>query len=383
MSDPSPAATSAATPSPSQTGPVVVYGASGYTGKLISAELARRGADFKIAGRSRERLEAVAAGLDATPEVAAVPLDDAAGLRSLLEGAGAVIAAAGPFTEYGEPVVAAAAETGTHYVDTTGEQPFIRTVIEKWGPIAAGNDAALVSGMGFDYLPGDLIAALTADGLGRVDLLTLAYSIRGFGATRGTALSALEMMGSGDVEWVDGRWQEGARNVTAGNFDFPSPIGNRRVGRYPAGEQITVPQHLDVGTIRQVIDLTSVTPPILGPLAGPAMTATGALMNTPLRGLAAKAIARLPEGPDEKARRAVSYMIVCEASGPAGHRRGVVRGSDVYGITAVTTVEGALRMAAPGYDRKGGLAPAQAYDAADFLTTLAPHGINWNVQELD
>jgi hypothetical protein len=53
-----------------------------------------------------------------------------------------------------------------------------------------------------------------------------------------------------------------------------------------------------------------------------------------------------------------------------------VRGTDVYGITAVTTVEGALRMAAPGYDRKGGLAPAQAYEARDFLDALAPHGVS-------
>jgi short subunit dehydrogenase-like uncharacterized protein len=294
-----------------------------------------------------------------------------------------VIAAAGPFTEHGEPVVAAAAETGTHYVDTTGEQPFIRSVIEKWGPIAAGSEVALVSGMGFDYLPGDLLASLTAADLDRVDLLTLAYSIRGFGATRGTALSALEMMGAGDVEWVDGGWRPGSRNVVEGRFDFPSPLGSRRVARYPAGEQITVPQHVNVGTVREVIDLSSVTPPILGPFAGLAMTATGALMSTPVRGLAAQLIARLPEGPGESARRAVSFTVVCEASGPRGHRRGVVRGSDVYGITAVTTVEGALRMAAPGYDRRGGLAPAQAYDAADFLDALAPHGVSYGVEVLD
>jgi short subunit dehydrogenase-like uncharacterized protein len=383
MSEPSPAADPAAFEALSQTGPIVVYGASGYTGKLIAAELTRRGADFTIAGRNRDKLEAVAAGLASAPGVEAVSLDDATGLRSLLDGAGAVIACAGPFVEHGEPVVAAAAEVGTHYVDTTGEQPFIRAVIEKWGPVAESSGAALVSGMGFDYVPGDLIAALTAADLDRVDLLTLAYSIRGFGATRGTALSALEMMGAGDVEWVDGGWRAGSKNVVEGRFDFPSPIGSRRVGRYPAGEQITVPQHVDVGTVREVIDLTSVTPPILGPFAGLAMTATGALMSTPVRGLAAKAIARLPEGPKEADRRAVSYTIVCEASGPAGHRRGVVRGSDVYGITAVTTVEGALRMTAPGYERTGGLAPAQAYDPAGFLGALAPHGVSWGVQVLD
>jgi hypothetical protein len=49
----------------------------------------------------------------------------------------------------------------------------------------------------------------------------------------------------------------------------------------------------------------------------------------------------------------------------------------------VTTVEGALRMTAPGYERTGGLAPAQAYDPAGFLGALAPHGVSWGVQVLD
>jgi short subunit dehydrogenase-like uncharacterized protein len=368
---------------PSQSGPIVVYGATGYTGKLVARELARRGATFTIAGRSQAKLDALAADLDATPEVAAVPIDDAAGLAALFDGAGAVIACAGPFNQNGTPVVRAAAEAGTHYVDTTGEQPFMRSVFTDFDAAAQASGAALVSGMGFDYLPGDLIAGLTGAGMGRVDLLTLAYSIRGFGATRGTALSALDMMAAEDVEWVDGSWREGPRSVGAGTFDFPAPIGRRRVGRYPAGEQVTVPRHVDVGTIREVIDLTSVTPPILGPLAPYAMSAAGLLMATPVKGLLAKGIARLPEGPGETDRKAVSYTIVCEASGPSGHRRGVVRGSDVYGITAVTTVEGALRMAAPGYDRKGALAPAEAYDAADFLDTLAEHGIRWSVEDLD
>ena len=76
--------------------------------------------------------------------------------------------------------------------------------------------------------------------------MTIAYSIRGFGPTRGTALSALEMIKGGDVEWRDGELRAAPRHVGAGSFDFPSPIGARRVGRYPAGEAITVPRHVDV-----------------------------------------------------------------------------------------------------------------------------------------
>src|SRR5918995_6578969 len=104
-----------------QSGPIAVYGATGYTGRLVAEELQRRGAEFVLAGRSAEKLETLAARLGGEVRTAAVTLDDAAGLRALLEPCAAVIACAGPFTAHGEPVVAAAAEAGTHYLDTTGE----------------------------------------------------------------------------------------------------------------------------------------------------------------------------------------------------------------------------------------------------------------------
>ena len=365
-----------------QSGPIVVYAATGYTGRLVSAELARRGADFVLAGRSRPKLDSLAAELEPTPGVAAVPLDDAAGLRNLLADAAAVIACAGPFTLHGKPVVDAAVGTGTHYLDTTGEQPFIRSVFSDHGADAESSGAALVSGMGFDYAPGDLLAALTASRIeGPIAELTLAYSIRGFGPTRGTALSALEMIGGGDVEWRDGAYREAGRSAGRGRFDFPSPIGNRRVGRYPAGEQITVPRHLDVATVRTVIEMSSVTPALLGPAAAPLMTVAGYLLDTPARKLAAKAIERLPEGPTVPERQAARFTIVCDASGASEKRRGIVRGSDVYGITAVTTTEGALRMARPDYDRAGALAPAQAYDPRDFLDSLRAHGLTYQLSD--
>ena len=145
---------------------IVIYGASGYTGKLIAAELASRGMPLILAGRNEAKLEAVAAGLGpgAEARVAAVPVDDTAGLRELLGPVRVVVACAGPFTLHGAPVIEAAARTGTHYLDTTGEQPFIRDSFDRWGPIAADSGAALVSGFGFDYVPGDMLAALDRRG---------------------------------------------------------------------------------------------------------------------------------------------------------------------------------------------------------------------------
>lgn len=362
-------------------GPIVVYGASGYTGRLISAELRRRGARIVLAGRDRGKLEALLEKLGGDAEVAAVQLSDRAGLRKLVGDATAVIACAGPFTLHGAPLIEAAAETGTPYLDTTGEQPFIRAAFERHGATASRSGAALVSGMGFDYAPGDMLAALTAEGLDGVDELTLAYSIRGFGATRGTALSALEMVGGGGVEWRDGELREAPRYVGAGSFAFPSPIGMQRVGRYPAGEQITVPKHVAVERVRTLIDLRSVLPLPLGPLGAAAMSGAGlAMAAAALRSPLGRLIARLPEGPSERDRKAVRFTIVCELRAGGQRRRGIVRGSDVYGTTAVLLAEGAMRMATGRPERAGALAPAEAFEPTAFMRALGPFGVTVEIE---
>ena len=158
-----------------------------------------------LAGRSREKLDALAAEVGGSPDVQAVSLDDADGLRNLLEPCAAVIACAGPFAIHGEPVLRAAAETGTHYLDTTGEQGFMKRVFDEFGPIAEKSGAALVTGMGFDYVPGDMIASLTAKGMGPLQELSLNYAVAGFGPSRGTARTALGQIAGEDVQWLAGR----------------------------------------------------------------------------------------------------------------------------------------------------------------------------------
>jgi len=92
-----------------------------------------------------------------------------------------------------------------------------------------------------------------------------------------------------------------------------------------------------------------------------------------------RAIGRLPEGPSEDERRGSRFLIECVARGSAGERRGRIRGSDVYGLTAFGIVEGALRTAAPGFDRSGGLSPAQAFDPDDLLGSLGEFGVSWEL----
>lgn len=359
---------------------IAVYGATGFTGGLIARELKRLGADFLITGRNQAKLETLSVELGGVP-FRAVSVDDPARLREMLEPCSVVVACAGPFGLYGEPVVAAAVDTGTHYLDTTGEQGFMRMVFDRYGERAAEKGTVLVSGMGFDYAPGDLIAALTADGMGPLEEIIVAYCVHGFEPTHGTALSGLEIMRGGDVVWSDGDWRPAPRSADGGRWRFPEPIGEQRMLRYPAGEQVTVPRHIETTRVRTLLN-GMVVPPRLMPLAVIASPLLGLAMRTPLRQAIGALVQRLPAAPSEQSRTASRFTISCEARGKAGIRRGTVRGSDVYGLTAVSLAHGALLCSEPAYERSGALAPAEAFDPPTFLAALADFGVSVEVEPL-
>ena len=358
---------------------IVLYGATGYTGRLVTDELARRGLDHVLSGRDPAKLARVAER-HGSPTRAA-PLDDGRALRDLLEGAAAVINCAGPFTLAGDALVRAAIASGTHYVDSTGEQSFIQMVFECHGPAAERAGVALLPALGFDYAPGDCIARLAAAGLEPLDELVLAYSVEGFGMTRGTLRSGLEMMKGGDVVYEAGGWHPAPRGVFTASFDFPEPIGRQRMSRYPSGEVITVPHHTRARRITSLLTTRTAVPfAAAAPVMPYTLPVLGLALRTPLRGLLSSAIGLLPEGPKEEDRRAAEFTIVAQARGAGGaERRGVVRGSDVYGLTAVTLVHAAELASGPGFDRAGALGPAAAFDPAAFLNHLGDHGLSWQL----
>jgi short subunit dehydrogenase-like uncharacterized protein len=350
-----------------QDGPIALYGATGYTGRLVAAELAAAKADFVLSGRNRRKLDSLAEELGGNAAVQPAALDDDAALRSLLSDCAAVIDCAGPFIRHGEPVLRAAVETETHYLDTTGEQPYIQMAFDRYGPGAEAAGVAVIPAMGFDYVPGDMLASLTARGMGELDEIALSYAWRGFQPSHGTARSALEILSGEDVEWKNLKWQSTSCGFGRGSFDFPEPIGRQPVSRYPAGEVITVPNHTRTNKVTALLTLGTMAPRPLAPVLPYAMPGAALALRTPVRGLLNRAVGLLPEGPKEDDRRAARYTIVARAQASGGTRQGVVRGSDVYGTTAVTLVHGAELLSAPGFDRAGALGPAAAFDPAAFL----------------
>jgi short subunit dehydrogenase-like uncharacterized protein len=364
-------------------GPIAIYGATGYTGRLVCAELAGAGADLVISGRNRGKLDALASEIDGEVTVKPATLDDRASLRALLSDCAVVVDCAGPFVRYGEPVLAAAVEARTHYLDTTGEQPYMKLAFERYGAAASEAEVAVIPAMGFDYVPGDMIASLTADGMEELDELSVNYCWQGFAPSQGTARSALEIIGGAAVEWRGGTWVAAGGGIQAGSYEFPPPAGRQRMIRYPAGEQITVPRHVATRRVRTTMNASAFGSERLAPLTAAMARPAGLAMRTPLKRLAGAVISRLPEGPTPAQRERMRWMIVCEAKRGEVERRGVISGKDVYGLTAAAIRQGAMIAAGRGFDARGAVAPSQAFDPEDFLTGLDRFDVRWNVEGVE
>jgi hypothetical protein len=189
------------------------------------------------------------------------------------------------------------------------------------------------------------------------------------------------MLKGGDVEWRKLQWLPASQSVGRGSFDFGEPLGRRRMARYPAGEQITVPRHIPTRRVRTMITASTIAPhPRLGPVLPLLARPTGLAMRTPLKRVLDAAVARMPEGPSENERAAVRFTIVCEVRRGRKLRRGVISGRDVYGLTAATVSRGALIASGSGFSRRGGLAPSQAFEPRSFLKGLDDFGVEWELE---
>ena len=175
---------------------LVVFGATGFVGRLLAAYLAEHApAEVRIAlaGRSRARLLEVRAGLPpAARDWPVVEADsgDPASLTAMARSTRALATTVGPYARYGMPVVEACAAAGTHYADLTGEVLFVREAIDRVDDVARQSGARIVHAAGYDSIPSDLGTLLLAeraraDGAGGLRDVQLVATARG-GVSGGT-----------------------------------------------------------------------------------------------------------------------------------------------------------------------------------------------------
>ncbi|MCY1279389.1 putative trans-acting enoyl reductase [compost metagenome] len=142
---------------------LIVYGASGYTGRLVAEYLSQAyagdsGLRWAMAGRDAGKLAAVRDEIGAPADTPLVVADtgDPASLRAMVARTRLVLTTVGPYQLYGEPLLAACAEQGTDYVDLCGEPAWMRQMIDTYAETARGSGARIVFSCGFDSIPFDL-----------------------------------------------------------------------------------------------------------------------------------------------------------------------------------------------------------------------------------
>ena len=171
---------------------IVVFGATGYTGRLTAERLVAHGATPLLAGRSEARLRELSERLGGL-EFRTADVDRPESLAELLEPADVLVSCVGPFLRWGEPAVRAAIAKGAIYLDSTGEPPFIRRVFAEFDAGARACGTVLLPAMGYDFVPGALAAALAlreaGDAAVRVDVGYYALGGGPSSLSRGTRAS--------------------------------------------------------------------------------------------------------------------------------------------------------------------------------------------------
>jgi short subunit dehydrogenase-like uncharacterized protein len=346
---------------------IVLFGATGFTGGLTAdylADHAPAGCRWALAGRSRDRLEAVRARLaEGRPWLADLPLlhadvDEPASLGAVAAASRVVVTTVGPYLRYGEPLVAACAEAGTDYADLTGEPEFVDRTYLRHHRRAVETGARIVHSCGFDSVPYDLGVRFTVLHLPEGVPLRVRGMLRAGGwLSGGTIASALEAMS---------RLPQMRQAASQRRMTEPRPQG-RRV------RASALPPHYDSDARAWLLPLPTIDPQVVrrsaaalerygpdfeyahyaalrrlprlaGAVAGAAVLA-GTAQVPPLRRLVQR---RFPqgEGPDEE-RRARSWFSVRFVGEGGGRRvRTEVSGGDPgYGETAKMLAESALCLA--------------------------------------
>lgn len=183
---------------------IVVFGATGYTGRLVARDLVRGGAAPLLVGRNPDALaelvtdlnESAPGGRPASFEVATI--DRPASLRRLLESPDdVVVSAVGPYARLGSVAVEAAVDAGCAYVDCAGEPVFLRRMFTEYDARARRTGARLLPGVGYDFVPGNLAGAILIDRYAPAGLADIAigYFVKGpFGPSSGSVASAAGVM---------------------------------------------------------------------------------------------------------------------------------------------------------------------------------------------
>lgn len=314
---------------------LLIYGATGYTGRMAAQRAKALGLDFVIAGRNRPQLATLAEQLSVPMRVFAA---DAEADQSLF-GIDVLLNFAGPFARTAEPLMRACLKAGVDYLDITAEINVYR-LAEQLGAAATESGVMLLPGVGWDVVPTDCLALHIAQRVQEPQALNIALQVPG-SMSRGSAMSVSEIIGAGLLARVDGQLVA-TPDAQPRHFDF----GAGPVLCLPLsfGDLITGWHSTGIPNIAMFVHIADDAFPE-GDLS------------------------QLPDGPTAQERDAHRARAVAEVTGADGSiARSVIETVNGYSYTPLAAVEAARRVLA-GERRAGFETPARLFGGG-FAETI-------------
>jgi short subunit dehydrogenase-like uncharacterized protein len=409
---------------------IVLYGATGFAGKLTAEYLSRAGGDARIAlaGRSQDKLRAVRDTLGQKAQswpLIAADASQPSTVTAMAEQTRVVVTTVGPYLKYGLPLVAACAAAGTDYADLTGESIFIRESIDVYHKQAVDTGARIVHSCGFDSIPSDLTVYSLhrlaeqeqAGQLGDTNLVVRSFA---GGVSGGTVASMLELMRTASTDpearrlmndpytltpdraaepelgaQPDIRWRRGGeiapelKGYWVGAFVMAA--ANTRIVRrsnalldYAYGRRFEYAEQMSMGR--------SFAAPVAAAMATGGNAATMALGSRYFNRLPSKLVERIAPkpgtGPSERAREQGHYTVETYTTTTTGARYKATMSQDgdpAYKATSVLLGESGLALAVDRdrlSDLRGVLTPAAAMGDA-LLARLPAAGVKLETSRLN
>lgn len=326
---------------------VVVYGGYGHTGRFIVNELLDKGIVPVLAGRDAERLRAFDPGTE-SPERLVATVDDDASLHRAFAGADVVINAAGPYLDTGLPVARAAVACGAHYLDLAAEQGAVAELHRELDAEARAAGVTVVPAMAFYGGLADLLVGHALAGDTRAARIEVAVWLDRWWPTEGTRITG-ERNNLPRLVVRDGHLVE-LGPASESSWTFAAPVGEQSMVRTPFSETITISRHIEVAELHSHL-------------------ATGAL------GDVRDSSTPPPRPTDERGRSAQQFVMEVDVETTDGPRRVSASGRDIYAASAPLIVHATERLLDGRQLVSGAVAPAQAFDADDFLADLVAEGV--------
>ena len=360
--------------------PVIVYGASGYTGRLVCEYLREYNVPFVAAGRDKARiLQAMdkVPGIDTVEHEIVEVAHDVGPLTELFDGARVVLNTVGPFAQHGREVVEACIASGCHYLDTTGEQDWLISCDQEYGRRMAEAGLLLAPGIAQMYTTSEIAAQLCLEKPG-VDTLDILVFWKGTPTVASTRTILVNACLSKAYYLEQNQYAEWPAN--AGLYDVAIP-GQHEIGlALPWGGMSHPVWFKHDPRVANVKALGGVfNRPLMLGVPQIVKGVLGAIEGLPdsekLRVINEQASAVMNQMPPREATRINTSLDSVHASGPLGRAHCVIHGNSNYKQTGLMQAYGAYSLLQQPPRRVGFASGCQAFGHHELLGVLRSFGL--------